>query len=366
MERQAGSCQFGGMESQTLPPRPEMLAAFLNRDASYDGVFFTGVRTTGIFCRPTCTAKKPRPENVTFFATPRDAVLAGYRACKRCRPLRPDGEAPQWVGSLLDEVERDPARRWVDQDLRELGLSAGRVRTWFQKHVGMTFHAFSRARRLGVALAQIQEGDGVAGAAFASGYDSLSAFNEAFKQVLGTTPTASRGATVLSVTRIPTPLGPMVAAAGEGALWLLEFTDRRRLPTQLRTLQERHGCLLVPGSDPVLSETAEELVAYFAGRLRRFTVPVRAPGTSFQEAVWAELARIPWGETRSYGQLAAALGRPGAARAVGLANGYNRIAIVLPCHRVVGSDGKLTGYGGGLWRKQRLLELESELTAPPR
>lgn len=353
------------METQTLPPRPEMLEAFLSRDASYDGVFFTGVRTTGIFCRTTCTARKPLPENVVFFASPRDAVLAGYRACKRCRPMRPDGEAPEWVELLLDEVEKDPARRWVDQDLRDLGLSPGRVRTWFQKNVGMTFHAFSRARRLGVALAQIQEGDGVAPAAFASGYDSLSAFNDAFKQILGTTPTGARGSTVLTVTRIPTPLGPMVAAAGEGALWLLEFTDRRRLPTQLRTLQERHGCLLVPGTDPVLTETAGQLDEYFAGKRTRFSIPLRAPGTAFQEAVWAELAKIPFGETVSYRELARRVGRPGSSRAVGSANGYNRIAILLPCHRVVGSDGRLTGYGGGLWRKQRLLELEGAEAVPP-
>lgn len=335
-----------------------MMEAFLSGDASYDGIFVTGVRTTGIFCRPTCAAKKPRPDNVVFFATAREAILAGYRACKRCRPLVPRGEAPPWVARLLDEVERDPGRRWRDADLRAMGLSPGRVRSWFQARLGMTFHGFSRARRLGVALGRIQEGDAVAGAAFSSGYDSLSAFNEAFRQVLGTTPTRARASTVLSVTRIPTPLGSMVAAAGGDALWLLEFTDRRKLPTQLRTLQERHGCLLVPGSDPVLQATGEELDAYFSGALRAFSIPLRAPGTSFQESVWDELRRVPWGTTTTYAALAERLGRPGAARAVGRANGDNRIAILLPCHRVVGSDGKLTGYGGGLWRKRRLLELE--------
>ncbi len=350
------------METQSLPPRPEMMKAFLSGDATYDGIFFTGVRTTGIFCRATCRAKKPRPDNVVFFATPREAVLAGYRACKRCRPLQPEGGTPRWVARLLDEVERDPGRRWRDGDLRALGLSPGRVRTWFQSHLGMTFHGFSRARRLGVALGRIQEGDGVAGAAFSSGYESLSAFNEAFRQVLGTTPTGARSSTVLTVTRVATPLGSMVAAAGEGALWLLEFTDRRKLPTQLRTLQERHGCLLVPGTDPVLADTAAEVEAYFAGELRTFSIPLRTPGTPFQEAVWRELRRVPWGTTTTYADLAARLGRPGAARAVGRANGDNRIAIVLPCHRVVGSDGRLTGYGGGLWRKRRLLEIEGGAT----
>jgi AraC family transcriptional regulator of adaptative response/methylated-DNA-[protein]-cysteine methyltransferase len=345
-------------ETQALPPQSEMMQAFLTGDASYDGIFFTAVRTTGIFCRPTCVAKKPKPDNVVFFANPREAILAGYRACKRCRPLHPPGATPAWVERLLNEVEREPGRRWRDQDLRALGLSPGRVRSWFQARLGMTFHGFSRARRLGVALGRIQEGDGVAGAAFSSGYESLSAFNEAFKQVLGTTPSEARTSTVLNVTRISTPLGSMVAAAGEGALWLLEFTDRRKLPTQLRTLQERQGCLLVPGSDPVLSATAEELDAYFAGELRSFSVPLRAPGTPFQEAVWRELREVAWGTTTTYAELAARLGRPGAARAVGRANGDNRIAILLPCHRVVGSDGRLTGYGGGLWRKRRLLELE--------
>jgi len=115
----------------------------------------------------------------------------------------------------------------------------------------------------------------------------------------------------------------------------------------------------VPGTDPVLRATAEELDAYFAGKLRRFTIPLRAPGTPFQESVWRELRRVPWGGTTTYAALAERIGRPGAARAVGRANGDNRIAILLPCHRVVGSDGKLTGYGGGLWRKQRLLELEA-------
>lgn len=346
------------MDTQTLPSRPEMLEAFLSRDPSYDGVFYTGVRTTGIFCRPTCTAKKPRPENVEFFPSPRDAVLAGYRACKRCRPLRLQGEPPAWVERLVDAVEDDPARRWADDDLRALGLTPGRVRAWFQRHMGMTFHAFSRARRLGVALQRIQDGNAVAGAAFSSGYDSLSAFNEAFRQMLGTTPSRARSSTVLTVTRIPTPLGPMIAAAGEGALWLLEFTDRRKLPTQLRTLQERHGCVLVPGTDPALAAAAEELRAYFEGRLRTFSVPVRTPGTPFQEAVWRALRDVPYGETASYADLAARIGRPGASRAVGRANGDNRVSILLPCHRVVGADGRLTGYGGGLWRKQRLLDLE--------
>lgn len=346
------------MDTLTLPPRPEMLAAFLARDASYDGVFVTGVRTTGIFCRPTCPARKPKPGNVAFFATARDALLAGYRPCLRCRPMRNAGAPPPWLEPLLERVEADPSRRWSDGDLRALDLSPSRVRRWFKEHHGMTFHAYSRARRLGSALGRIKDGEAVTPAAFDSGYDSLSAFNDAFRRVLGSSPTGARNRPVVAVARIPTPLGPMLAGASDGALCLLEFVDRRMLETQLRRLGRQVGGPFVPGTNAVLKTVTMELAAYFDRRLTRFSVPLLVPGTPFQEAVWTALLRIPFGETRSYGELAAAIGQPRAVRAVGKANGDNRVAVIIPCHRVIGADGKLTGYGGGLWRKQRLLDLE--------
>jgi AraC family transcriptional regulator of adaptative response/methylated-DNA-[protein]-cysteine methyltransferase len=335
-----------------------MQKALRGRDASYDGVFYTGVKTTGIFCRPTCPAKRPRPENVEFFATAQDALLAGFRPCLRCRPMEPRGERPPWLKPLLEEVERDPSRRWRDRDLRARGLDPLRVRRWFKSNHSLTFQAYSRARRLSTALGRIRNGDDVTGAAFASGYESLSGFHEAFRRLLGSSPTTARGSALLAVTRIPTPLGPMVAAADERALFLLEFADRRMLETQLRTLRRRLGCAFAPGTNAVVDRTARELAEYFAGKRRRFEVPLEVPGTPFQKSVWDRLARIPSGETLSYGALAKGLGRAAAVRAVAKAVGDNRIAILVPCHRVVGSDGNLTGYGGGLWRKRRLLELE--------
>ncbi|HEX5136686.1 MAG TPA: methylated-DNA--[protein]-cysteine S-methyltransferase [Planctomycetota bacterium] len=346
------------MIERALPSPSEMQRALTARDPSYDGVFFTGVRTTGIFCRPTCPARRPRPENVEFFATAHDALLAGFRPCLRCRPMEPAGERPQWLAPLLDEVEKDPSRRWRDRDLRARGLEPGRVRRWFVNHHRLTFQAYSRARRLSVALGRIREGGDVTGAAFASGYDSLSGFHEAFRNLVGKSPTKAKDASLLSVTRIPTPLGPMIAAADERALFLLEFADRHMLETQLRTLRRRLGCAFAPGSNGVLKQTADELAEYFAGRRRSFGVPLQTPGTSFQNLIWDKLARIPGGETVTYGGLARAIGRAAAVRAVAKAVGDNRIAILVPCHRVVGSDGNLTGYGGGLWRKRRLLELE--------
>jgi AraC family transcriptional regulator of adaptative response/methylated-DNA-[protein]-cysteine methyltransferase len=256
-------------------------------------------------------------------------------------------------------VEEDPARRWHDHDLRTLGMSPERVRRWFLHHHGMTFHAYSRARRLGQALDRIQGGDRVSRAAFDAGFDSLSGFNDAFRRLAGASPVAVRDAPLLRSARVPTPLGPMIAVADDDALLLLEFADRRAAPTQLRRLQELTRGVLAPGASPVFARVEAELAEYFRGERRAFEVATRSPGTPFQREVWSALLEIPFGETRSYAQVARQVGRPRAVRAVARANGANRLAILIPCHRVVGSDGALTGYGGSLWRKQRLLELEA-------
>jgi AraC family transcriptional regulator of adaptative response/methylated-DNA-[protein]-cysteine methyltransferase len=341
-----------------LPTQAVMLEAFLERDTTFDGIFVTGVSTTGIFCRPTCPAKKPRPENLSFFGTPHDALLAGFRPCKRCRPLEPAGTPPEWLRPLLDAVEEAPKRKWTDQDVRARGLSPERVRRWFKRNHGMTFQAYHRARRLGSALGQVRGGSSVGRAAVDVGYDSLSGFQDAFRQYFGTTPTDLEGSLVIQVSRVSTPLGPMLAAASDDELVLLEFVDRRALPTQVRRIRQRMGAVFVPGRNRLIDQVAQELSGYFSGERRSFSTPTAMPGTSFQEDVWSALLQIPYGETRSYGELARTVGRPAAVRAVGRANGHNALAIVVPCHRVVGGSGKLVGYGGGLWRKQRLLELE--------
>jgi O-6-methylguanine DNA methyltransferase len=161
---------------------------------------------------------------------------------------------------------------------------------------------------------------------------------------------------------IETPLGRLVVGAIDTSVCLLEFSDPGRLDTQVRTLERRLGCAATQGEHPLFPRLEAELVEYFAGERRAFTVPLHYPGTEFQVRVWTALRDIPYGRTTSYEALAATVGRPGARRAVGKANGDNRIAIVIPCHRVVRKDGTLCGYGGGLWRKRRLLELERGLT----
>ena len=347
------------MTHATLPPAREMYDAFRNRDSSYDGVFITAVRTTGIFCRPTCSARKPRDENVEFYPSTKDALLAGYRPCKRCRPMELNGRVPDWLRGLMEELEQEPSRRWRDADLRARSLDPTRVRRWFQSHHGMTFHSYQRARRLGLAMGRIRHGDALTAAAFDHGFESTSGFNDAFGRLFGGSPGRIRTDTLITVTRLLTPLGPMVAGATDEGICLLEFADRRMLETQVKRLGKWLNAVVAPGTHPHLEHLDRELARYFAGDLREFVVPQVVPGTPFQTTVWDQLCKIPYGETRSYEQLARTIGRPTAQRAVGRANGDNRPAIIVPCHRVVRSDGSLCGYGGGLWRKQYLLDLES-------
>jgi AraC family transcriptional regulator of adaptative response/methylated-DNA-[protein]-cysteine methyltransferase len=335
-----------------------MYEALQNKDSTYDGLFFVGVRTTGIFCRPTCPAKKPKQENVEFFPSVREALSAGYRACKRCRPMEPNGAVPPWLRDLLDMVENDPSKRWTDADLHALNIDPSRVRRWFRAQYGMTFHAFHRARRLGLAFELIRNGSDQLMTAFDHGYESLSGFRDAFEKAFDTTPGRSDAASCVVTTRILTPLGPMIAGATDEGVCLLEFTDRRMLETQIKRLRKWLDCKFVPGNNRHLSKLSGQLENYFAGTLRQFNIDMVIPGSEFQRTVWNCLQKIPYGCTWSYDQLAREVGNPKAQRAVGRANGDNRIAIIIPCHRVVRADGSLCGYGGGVWRKKHLLDHE--------
>jgi AraC family transcriptional regulator of adaptative response/methylated-DNA-[protein]-cysteine methyltransferase len=345
-----------------------MLAALLERDASYDGLFYAAVTTTGVFCRPSCPARHPRPEHVRFYATAREALAAGFRPCKRCRPLQTAAGAPGWAHDLIARVEADPAARITDADLRTAGLDPAAVRRYFQKTYGMTFQAWSRARRLGEAFVALRSGDAIDEVVFEHGWESHSGFRDAFAKLAGAPPgkvVASRldapgesAGALVRIARVETPLGPMIAGATHDALCLLEYPDRRMMETQLATLRRRMGRPLVPGESPLFGLLRTQLGEYFARRRRAFDLPLQYPGSPFQRRVWDALRRIPYGETRTYAELARELGAPGAARAVGRANGANRLAIVIPCHRVIASDGTLGGYGGGFWRKLRLLETE--------
>jgi AraC family transcriptional regulator of adaptative response/methylated-DNA-[protein]-cysteine methyltransferase len=341
-----------------LPPTPRMYRALADRDGSFEGIFVAGVKTTGIFCRPACTAKTPKPGNVEFFRTPREALLRGYRPCKICRPLGRKGEFPAWLKPVIDEIDADPSIRLRDRDLRARGLEPSRVRRWFLKSHGLTFQSYLRSLRIGKAFGRIRYGDKVSQAAFDAGYESLSGFTDSFKKTAGFAPRTSPRGRVIAITRILTPLGPMFAGAVPEGVCLLEFADRRMLETQLARLRRLYRAEFVPGDSPHFQALSVQLEEYFAGRRREFSVPLALAGTAFQQKVWIVLRGIPYGTTRSYQEQAWILGDPRAVRAVARANGDNRMAILIPCHRVIGKDGKLVGYGGGLWRKQYLLDLE--------
>jgi AraC family transcriptional regulator of adaptative response/methylated-DNA-[protein]-cysteine methyltransferase len=313
---------------------------------------------TGIFCQPECGEAPRKGKGRREFANAREALAAGFRPCKSCSPLRTGIADPGWLLPLMHEVESDPARRWHDHDLEMLGLDPSAVRRWFVANHGLTFHAYTRLRRLGLALRQIQHGTPVAEAVIAQGFDSESGFREAFAQVFGSPPSAVDRESSIWINRVATPLGSMIMGVHDGGLCLLEFAERRMLDTQLNRLRQHMGRVFLPGDHPLMRQVKTQLDAYFDGSLRQFSIPLLTPGTEFQENVWDALRQIPYGAMRSYADIAAQIGHAGAERAVGRANGDNRVAIVTPCHRVVGSDGELTGYGGGLWRKEYLLALE--------
>jgi AraC family transcriptional regulator, regulatory protein of adaptative response / methylated-DNA-[protein]-cysteine methyltransferase len=340
-----------------MPPIEEMQNAYLKKDSSYDGIFLLGVRTTGIFCRPSCPARKPLPQNVSYFSSAREALFAGYRPCKRCHPMDVNGRPPEWVRHAIALV-KGSEERIKDSELRRSGIDPFRVRRYFQKHYGMTFQAYCRAQRMGAALGQLRRGTSLDDVALGNGYESHSGFRDAFARTFGRAPGSSQDMDCIVVTWFESPLGPLIAGANDRGVCLLEFTDRRMLEAQFRTLKKLFSCAIVPGENAHLEVLRKELEHYFAGELRQFSVPLIYPGTPFQERVWNELLRIPYGETRSYQDLAQRVGSPDGSRAAGHANGTNRIAILIPCHRVVNKDGKLGGYGGGLWRKQHLLDLE--------
>jgi AraC family transcriptional regulator of adaptative response/methylated-DNA-[protein]-cysteine methyltransferase len=344
--------------------RTEMETAFYRKEGSYDGLFYVGVTTTGIFCRPSCSARKPLPENVEFFSTAKEALGSGYRPCKRCRPLETDGRPPEWVEAVLAKVEAEPAVRLKDRELREMGVEPSRLRRYFRETFGMTFQAYARSRRLGDALDAIRRGRPLDHVALDHGFESHSGFRDAFARIFGDSPGRSRLADCVRLAWLESPLGPLVAGADDRGVCLLEFADRRMLEAQFLTLRRRLGCALLPGTHRHLESLREELSAYFERRLQAFGVPLFFPGTPFQNRVWAALLKIPYGETRSYAEIAGLAGAAGASRAAGRANGLNRIAILLPCHRVVGADGALTGYGGGLHRKRLLLDLEQGRPVP--
>ncbi len=336
----------------------EYYNALLAKDAAYEGVFFVGVKTTSVFCRPSCPARKPNFENCEFFETAQQALLASYRPCKRCRPLSHPSRVPELVRKLVEAVEANPEKRWKERDFQELSTNAAQARRFFQKRLGMTFIEYARARRMGIALKQIRENTSVIDAQVSIGYESGSGFRDAFSRIMGAAPVRAGEVFILYATWLDTPLGPMLAIGDESALYLLEFVDRRGLEREIERLRKKTRSAIIPGWTEPLRSIEAELIEYFRGARTQFTAPIRMLWSPFQKQVWKALQKIPSGTTQTYTDIARSIRKPTAVRAVANANGANQLAIVIPCHRVINLNGKPGGYGGGSARKQWLLNLE--------
>ena len=341
----------------TLPDDDTLYEALLARDAAYDGTAFVGVSSTGIFCRLTCPARKPKRENCSFYSNVSDCIHAGFRPCKRCHPVAPAAQNDPAIAALLAALESDPARRWFEADIIRMGYDPSTIRRSFKRHFGMTFLDMARQRRLANGFTALETGK-VIDAQLEAGFDSPAAFSTAFAKLLGTAPNSFKANAMLRAAHIPTALGDMIVVCDKRALHLLEFADRKALPTELTRLRKLTKGDIGLGRFDTTDQVETELAAFFAGESATFTVPLVLHGTPFTRQVWNTLRQIPAGETRSYGALAQEIDAPTASRAVARANGANQIALIIPCHRVIGADGSLTGYGGGLWRKQRLIDLE--------
>ncbi|MFT4027712.1 MAG: methylated-DNA--[protein]-cysteine S-methyltransferase [Novosphingobium sp.] len=325
----------------------------LAKDRRFDGCFVTGVLSTGIYCRPSCPARPPKRENVRFFAGPDDAEAAGLRACLRCRPeaqARDEAAVAEALALLRDAEEAVVLEALAGR----VGYSATHFQKVFKRAVGLSPAAYQRAVRLERAADALSAGKPVTAAIYEAGYSAPSRFYEA-SGGLGMTPSAwaagGRGVTIRWAV-VGTSLGPMLVAATAKGVCRLSFNEGRE------ALEARfpHAELVEGGTG--FAGLLQQVVDAVEAPGQDHTIPLDVQGTAFQQAVWQELRRIPAGETRSYAEIAAAVGKPGAVRAAGSANGANNVAVLIPCHRVIRSDGSLGGYAYGLEIKQALLDKE--------
>lgn len=329
----------------------------LAKDRRFDGAFVTGVHSTGIYCRPSCPARPPKRENVSFYATPSDAEAAGLRPCLRCRPeavSRDEAAVMEAIAVLRDAEASVP----LEHLAAVTGYSPAHFQRLFKRAVGLSPAAFHRALRMERAAEALSSGGRVTDAVYEAGFGAPSRFYEASGERLGMAPSAwangGRGVTIHWAV-VPTSLGPMLVAATEKGVCRLSFNESGK------ELRDRFpNAALVEGGVEFAS-LLESVIAAVEQPGEAANIPLDVKGTAFQEAVWQELRRIPPGETRTYAEIAAAVGKPGAVRAAGSANGANNVAVLIPCHRVIRTDGSLGGYAYGLEIKQELLEREGGL-----
>jgi AraC family transcriptional regulator, regulatory protein of adaptative response / methylated-DNA-[protein]-cysteine methyltransferase len=328
-------------------------AAFLRRDRSFDGQFVGAVKTTRIYCKPSCPVRHPLQKNVVFYEKAAQAKEAGYRACLRCRPddIARDEVAVKRALELLAE-EEVPS---LDGLAAAVGYAPHHFHRLFKRAMGVTPAAYARGKRLERAAAALEANGRVTDAIYDAGYSGPSRFYAETKGRFGMTPSAWKNGGAGALIRwalVDTSLGPMLVAATEKGICRLSFDEDEKV------LADRFPKAEIRPADAAMIDLANSAVAAVEHPERMPDLPLDVAGTAFQEAVWQELRRIPAGQTRSYADIAAAVGKPKAVRAAGSANGANNVAVLIPCHRVVRTDGSLGGYAYGLERKHALLERE--------
>ena len=332
-------------------------AALQDRAAARGLRFFLGVTSTGIFCRPGCPARLPLRKNCLFFEQVQDALKAGLRPCKRCHPL---GGQHRMLEALMADILADPSKDWSEAGLQSRGYSPSTLRRKFKDHTGFSLSDFVRWVRLGRGAKSLQKGDSVINAQLDAGFDSPSGFRSAYSDLFGNAPAKTKLSedALLSIAWHETPLGRMVSIADDTSLYMLEFTNRVKMIGQVKRLYRLHKRSITVDRTAISEQIEAELKSYFKGDLTVFQTPLTLTGTEFQKQTWAQLQKIPYGETRAYADLAIAVGNENAVRAVAGSNAKNGLALIVPCHRVIAKDGGLGGYAGGLDRKRALLALE--------
>lgn len=350
--------------------------AIARRDASYDGRFVFAVRSTGIYCRPSCPSRRPRPERVVFFDKPEAAEQKGFRPCRRCHPRNgaaasTDGQSGR-IANLCRDIDRavieEPDRRMTLERLATIsGVGRHEIERLFRQHLGITPRQYADARRLKAVKTRLRSGANVTTALYDAGYGSSSRLYERAPSQLGMTPAAYRRGADQQTIRysvVSCPLGRLLVAATERGICATYLGDADgRLVAELgREFPRAH----LHEDRSALGKWVGAIVEHLRGRQTRLVdLPLDVRATAFQRRVWEELRRIPYGATRSYGEIARAIGQPRAVRAVAHACATNPASIVIPCHRVVRRDGNLGGYRWGLKRKQALLEKERDQRPEP-
>lgn len=344
--------------------------AVVTRDREHDGTFVFAVRTTGVYCKPSCASRRALRTNVRFFASPGEAEAAGFRACKRCDPRATESAASRVIAKarayLEAHIDDPPALGTL---AKAVGMSASHLQRTFSREVGVSPRKYAAALRADRLKTHLRAGATVSRATFDAGYGASSRAYDAAAEQLGMTPGAYRrggkGVHIRYMTA-PTSLGRLLVAATERGVCAVTLgDDDATLEAALNSEYPQSIRTRVRGerADEQLRGWVDAVSAFLEGTVREIAVPLDVAGTPFQQRVWRALQSIPYGETRSYAEVARSIAAPAAARAVASACARNRVSLVIPCHRVVRGSGALGGYRWGLARKQRLLAREHGIAA---